>query len=231
MGSGGVPGVGGKKEDGPVGFGMGMMLFFTLAWITGVVLLAVGLSKDADAANYDPATDFTRVSGGCTISDVSHEARQLQDKNPYCVDVYTYTFTQGSDSTALTSEPDEQRRNGGSGSSKCDSDAQAPATHTGIDGTLPTAAVSCWTPASGKVAADLGTFYKCGPAESNAACVKLLDPATEYDDKVGKASLLKTLGSIFLGVGLPFCGISGMLTARCKKQRDQAKDDAAKAGP
>jgi hypothetical protein len=69
----------------------------------------------------------------------------------------------------------------------------------------------------------LGTFYKCGPAAANADCVKVLDPATEYDDKVGKANLFKTLGSIFLGVGLPFCGIAGMMTARCKKQRDEAK--------
>jgi hypothetical protein len=224
MGSGGVPGVGGKKEDGPVGFGMGMIVFFTLAWITGGILLIVGLSKEADAADYDPTTDFTSVEAGCTITAVAHEADQRQDKNPYCVDVYTYTFTAGTDSTtSLTSEPDEQRRNGGSGSSKCDSDAQVAATHTGTDGTLPTAAVACWTPASGKVAADLGTFYKCGPAAANADCVKVLDPATEYDDKVGKANLFKTLGSIFLGVGLPFCGIAGMMTARCKKQRDEAK--------
>lgn len=228
MGSGGVPGVGGKKEDGPVGCGMGMIVFFTLLWITGVVLLAVGLNKGADAADYDPETDWTSVDGGCTVTAVEHEADQRNDKNPYCVDVYTYTFTMGSDA-GLVSEPDEQRRNGGSGSSKCDSDPQAAATHTGTDGTLPTAAVPCWTPASGKVPADLGIFYKCGPAAANANCVKVLDPAVEYEDKIDKANLLRTLGSLFLGVGLPWCGIAGMMTARCKKKRDEAK--ASGEGP
>eukprot|EP00928_Gymnodinium_smaydae_P045186 TRINITY_DN30151_c0_g1_i1.p1 TRINITY_DN30151_c0_g1~~TRINITY_DN30151_c0_g1_i1.p1 ORF type:complete len:232 (+),score=42.05 TRINITY_DN30151_c0_g1_i1:122-817(+) len=229
MGSGGVPGVGadgGKK--GAVGFGMGMMVFFTLLWITGVVLLAVGLSNESYASEYDPATDWTSVAGGCRITSVSHVADQRTDKNPYCVDVYTYIFTKAADSTKLTSEPDEQRRNGGGGASRCDTDPQAPATHTGTDGTLPTAAVPCWSLASGKVAADLGTFYKCGPAATNADCVKILDPAKEHGDKIWHANLLKTLGSIFLGVGLPFCGIAGMLVARCKKK---PRDDVVADGP
>ena len=37
------------------------------------------------------------------------KAEQRQDKNPYCVDVYTYTFTH--DSATLASEPDEKQHN------------------------------------------------------------------------------------------------------------------------
>merc|ERR1711988_1077587 len=73
--------------------GLGVMCFFLLVWVTGVVLLSVGLNQKSSYAEYDPYVDFVPVNTGCRIISVSYKASQRQDNHPYCVDVYTYNFT------------------------------------------------------------------------------------------------------------------------------------------
>ena len=199
-----APGAGAEGGK-PWHAGMGIMVFFTLMWITGAVLLPIGLSNKSIAEAYDPATDFTAVQGGCQITSMTHTADQRQDKNPYCVDVYRYNFTIGSSGTLYQSAPDEQRHSSGT---RCADVTQLPALYSVGE------SIVCWELANGRTKSDVDSFYTCG----NSACVKALDPAVEYADALGSATLFITLGSIFLGVGLSACGIVGALVKRCRAQ-------------
>ena len=188
--------------------GMGIMVLFTLMWITGAVLLPTGLSKKSVVEAFDPATDFTVVLGGCQIDSVMHVAEQRQDRSPYCVDVYRYSFTIGISGTLYQSALHEQRRQRHSSGTNCADVMQLPALYSVGE------TIVCWEPASGKSKSDVDSLYKCG----NSACVKALDPAVEYADALGSATLFITLGSIFLGVGLSACGIVGAAVKRCPSE-------------
>ena len=63
--------------------------------------------------------------------------------------------------------------------------------------------VSCWAPASGHSYDVLASFYTCG----NTYCIKVLDPAAEFVNKQGDASLYITYGTVFLSTGLSLCCI------------------------
>jgi hypothetical protein len=86
-----VPGAG-AKGGRAWHTGMGIMVFWMTMWITGAALLPIGISQQSAASQYSPEVDFTTVSGGCKVLTVAHVADQRQDKNPFCVDVYTYTL-------------------------------------------------------------------------------------------------------------------------------------------
>ena len=142
---------------------MGTGIFFGLLTVAGLVFLPMGINQDAVAASYDPAVDFTSVPGGATIRAVAHKADSRSSKNgPFCVDVYTYTFSKTADlsSKNFTSAAIEMPQREGGG---CDASKQVPATFkAGQD-------VPCWQPTA--VASDstkdhpLATFYNCGNLE------------------------------------------------------------------
>merc|ERR1711968_312650 len=69
----------------------------------------------------------------------------------------------------------------------------------------------------GKSILDLALFYGCG----NAECIKVLDPAVEYDDRMADATLLIVLGAVFLGVSVPGCGAVGFVTYRSCRTREE----------
>lgn len=155
---------GGGKGKGWHALG-GMMVGAMLVWITGVVLLPIGLTQKATADSFDPTSDFTAVAGGCTIISVRWEADQRNDKTPFCVDEYVYKFvvdnsTVYNSTDVLTSGVDEVSRGRGT---KCDDSTAAPSTHAVPSNT------ACWTLASGKLKSDVDTFYKCG----NIQCTKV----------------------------------------------------------
>jgi len=207
-----VHGVGAKDGCGrPWHAGVGIMIFFTLLWIAGLVLLIVGLNEKAESNNYTPSEFFELTAsggGGCKVLSMVHRADQRQDKNPFCVDVYTYTFIKTSATGAnYTSGPDEQSRGKGT---RCSSSVAKP-------NSLKVGAVTdCWDLKASKTRTDAEGFYTCG----NAACVKVLSPTLWWEDKRDTADLLSSLGSVFLGVGLPACGILGFVVSRCRMQQD-----------
>jgi len=180
-----------KKQLGECrGTAFGIHVFFLIMWITGAVLLSIGITMKNEADRFDPNTDFDPIlSPKCVVTEVKHVAEQRQDKNPFCVDVYTYTFRMG-DKT-LTSGADEKERKKGTW---CESSFQIPTKIT------VGAETKCWQPIAGNAKAELASFYKCG----NAECIKILDPAEEYAIKYTRAKLFKGLGTAFLSVGLPF---------------------------
>jgi len=168
----------------------GIHVFFLLMWITGAVLLSIGITMKNEADRFDPDTDFAPIlSPKCVVTNVTHEAEQRQDKNPFCVDVYTYTFRMG-DKTFTSGADEKQRKKG----TWCESSFQIPTKLTvGTE-------TKCWQPIAGNDKAELASFYKCG----NGDCIKILDPAQEYAVKYTRAKLFKGLGTAFLSVGLPF---------------------------
>jgi hypothetical protein len=194
----------GAKDAKAWHVGAGVMCFFTLMWITGAILLAIGLTEELQNNKFDPSTDFIPVNGGCKVISVSHMADQRQDKNPYCVDVYTYKFTKLSTNVSYTSAPEEKQHAKGT---NCGSSQQLAASYA-VDQQLP-----CWELAAGKSKSDVDSFYGCG----NGDCIKILDPSKEHAGKASQATLFIALGSIFLGVGLPACGIIGLFVHRCRK--------------
>lgn len=178
-------------------------------WITGVVLLSVGLENKSAYDEYPPAAYFEFVKNGCKVLSRAHVASQRHDKNPYCVDVYTYNFTRGDSPSGpfYLSGPDENSRGKGT---HCDDSSQKPSS-------LPVSAVvSCWKPTPGKTRAVLDSFYKCG----NTACLKVLNPVTEYEDHMGNATLLLVLGAVFLAVGILAYASLGYLTWRCRTREE-----------
>merc|ERR1711988_916191 len=122
--------------------GLGVMCFFLLVWVTGVVLLSVGLNQKSSYAGYDPYVDFVPVNTGCRIVSVSYKASQRQDNHPYCVDVYTYNFTLADEPSGpfLLSGADEKSHQKGT---KCSKTSPLPASLTADT------VVSCWQPAAG----------------------------------------------------------------------------------
>jgi hypothetical protein len=204
MMNGGVAGVGAGKDAKAWHAGMGIMCFFTIMWIVGISLLAVGLTSQSATSEYDPATDFAEVPGGCKVLSVTHVAEQRQDNNPYCVDVYTYTFSKTTEpGTVHTSGADEQQHPKGT---RCENTTPLPALYAENDET------DCWEPAEGKTVADVEDFYQCG----NTLCLKLIDPADEHASQAATAQIFIMIGSILLGVGCPGCGITGYFTKKCK---------------
>jgi len=181
--------------------GLGVMCFFLLVWVTGVVLLSVGLNQKSSYAEYDPYVDFVPVNTGCRIVSVSYKASQRQDNHPYCVDVYTYNFTLADEPSGpfLLSGADEKSHQKGT---KCSKSSPLPASLTADT------VVSCWQPAAGVSVTHLESFYSCG----NAECIKVLDPSSEYDDKLSTATLLVVLGAIFLPLGVVACCVIGLFT-------------------
>merc|ERR1719198_745659 len=173
----------------------GISIFFLLMWITGAVLLSLGVAFEHEAQNFSPRDDFTPMQGKCVVTAVTHVADQRQDKNPYCVDVYTYSFRTPGDETNFTSGADEKQHDKGTW---CENSAQI------------TASVSV---------VELRTFYKCG----NAGCVKILDPTDEYATKKARARLFLVLGVSFLVVGLAMWCVLGCLIVRMKSKEDVAK--------
>lgn len=210
-GAGAGAGSGGK----PWHTGMGIMCFWMLMWITGVVLLPIGISSKSFLDGFDPSTDFSAVQGGCKIYSVMHVADQRQDRNPFCVDVYTYTFTAGSSSTIYTSAPEEIQHDKGT---QCNEVAQLPASYVAGE-----VLATCWKPASGKTKSDVDSFYGCG----NPQCIKVLNPAIEHERALGSANLFLTLAVLFLSLGLVGCGVTGILTYKCKTAEQQFSDSAA----
>jgi hypothetical protein len=178
---------------------MGICSFFLLLTIAGIVLLAVAVPQVNTAALRDSATDFESVISGCTILSVAYSTDQRTAKSPFCVDIYTYTFSITGDEANLTSGGEEHHR---SQSSQCDD----PLSGGGVRSAeyAAGATVPCWKPASGKDAVALASFYKCG----NPACVKLgeenaiLSPAAELARKAGGGQVLLILGAVFIAVGL-----------------------------
>ena len=83
-----VAGAGGK-EGKPWHPMMAAMGFFTVMWITGAVLLPIGIMQGAVVREFDPTTDFDAIKGGCAILNSTHIADQRHNQYPYCVDVYT----------------------------------------------------------------------------------------------------------------------------------------------
>merc|ERR1712023_470689 len=62
--------------------GLGVMCFFLLVWVTGVVLLSVGLNQKSSYAEYDPYVDFVPVNTGCRIVSVSYKAASAKTTTP-----------------------------------------------------------------------------------------------------------------------------------------------------
>lgn len=199
--------VGGGKGGKCYHFGMGLMVFWTLMWITGIVLLTIGLNNRAEVDSFNPSTDFSPITGGCTVITVKHSEDQRQDRNPYCVDVYLYTFN--SSLGVFLSAPEEISRGSGTW---CDDSNQVEAQLSEGE------EVDCWQPANGKAKSNLETFYSCG----NDPCIKVLDPQDEWNIANAFAIVFISLGSAFLGVGLPACGVAGWLSRKNYKQETSA---------
>jgi len=192
----------GAKDARPYHYAGGTAVFFFLMSVAGLVLLPVGTGKAKTNALYNPATDFTTIvhdaatGYGCKVTKVDHVADQRQNKDPYCVDVYTYTFSYLNAGGALTlynSSVEEHKR---SGPGKCTNinSNQVPPTHA--VGTTPT----CYAPAVLPVSRTLFDFYGCG----NEGCLKVVDPAIIWNAAKKTAKTFTTLGGVFAGVGLPF---------------------------
>jgi type IV secretory pathway TrbD component len=182
----------------------GISIFFLLMWVTGAVLLSVGVTMKRDVSHFDPLADFM-PNGKCVVTNVTHVAEQRHDKDPYCVDVYTYTFRSGD--AAYTSGADEKKHNKGT---KCESSRPLPATHE-VGQETP-----CWRPAVNDAVLELASFYKCG----NTRCIKILDPADEYNTKVARAALFFILGVAFLTVGLTmWCVLVALIVRAIQKER------------
>lgn len=197
---------------------LGISIFFLLMWIAGAVLLSFGVAFEHEARKFNPRTDFTPM-GKCTVISVKHVADQRQDNNPYCVDVYTYSFraAAGSD-TNLTSGADEKQHNKGT---HCESSPQIAASFAVHQET------ACWQPAANESVLKLGSFYKCG----NADCIKILDPNDEFETKKARARLFLVLGVAFLVVGLTMWCVLGCMILRMKKKEDVAKVGINEMGP
>ena len=146
----------------------GIGLLSGLLAVTGLAFLPMGVNENTVAARYDPAVDFTTVTGGATIWTAAHKADLRSSKNgAYCVDVYTYSFSKTADlSVSYTSaaiEMDQREGGGCDGASK-----QVPSTFKAGQN------VSCWQPTAiasvgikgyWNTLADVATFYNCGNPE------------------------------------------------------------------
>jgi len=193
----------GAKGARPYHYTGGIAVFFFLMSVAGLVLLPIGAGKAKTNALYNPATDFTTIvprsnGDGCRITKVHHVADQRQNKDPYCVDVYTYTFSYSTENaggflTLYNSSVEEHKR---SGPGKCTiaNSNQVPPTHA--VGTTPT----CYAPAVLPVSRTLFDFYGCG----NEGCLKVVDPAIIWNAAKKTAKTFTTLGGVFAGIGLPF---------------------------
>jgi hypothetical protein len=168
--------------------------------IAGIVILVAGTPQFQRAVPYDAGSDFASVEGGCTVTSVAYSTEERVDGvgNPYCTDIYTYTFSIGSGVANLTSGDEEHQR---APSSQCNDPISGGGVRTAEYAAG--ANVACWKP-SGKNAARLGIFYNCG----NPACIKLgstdaiLSPAAEHARKAGIGQVLVTVGAVFVGVGM-----------------------------
>ena len=198
-GSGMSAGAGGRGK--PWHYFAGISVFFLIMAIAGVVLLPIGTGKAKTNDSYDPALDFeaveydTTTGYGCTISSVEHVADQRQNQNPYCVDVYTYTFNYlaGSDDALIyTSGAEEHKR---TGPGKCDNDNSKLVVPTYVVGATPT----CYMPATSAlpISASFTLFYNCG----NDDCVKVENPSINWDSANQNADLFIILGGVFTAIG------------------------------
>lgn len=194
----------GAKGARPYHYAGGIAVFFFLLSVAGLVFLPIGSGKAKTNALYNPATDFTAIvprpsdGYGCRVTKVNHVADQRQNKDPYCVDVYVYTFsyftgTAGGSLTLYNSSVEEHKRSGPGKCTNANSN-QVPSTHA--VGSTPT----CYAPAVRPVSTTLFDFYGCG----NEGCLKVVDPAIIWNAAKKTAKTFITLGGVFAGVGLPF---------------------------
>ena len=156
----------GAKGARPYHYAGGIAVFFFLLSVAGLVFLPIGSGKAKTNALYNPATDFTAIvprpsdGYGCRVTKVNHVADQRQNKDPYCVDVYVYTFsyfngTAGGSPTLYNSSAEEHKRSGPGKCTNANSN-QVPSTHA--VGSTPT----CYAPAVRPVSTTLFDFYGCG---------------------------------------------------------------------
>jgi hypothetical protein len=181
----------GAGKDGPAApTGLGVCFFFFALWVAGVVFLVLGMQQQDLLTAHEPSKWFSTIDGNCKILTVTHMADQRQDRNPFCVDVYEYTFTKPGASTVYISGTEEHQRDKGT---KCDSSKQLPAVLKVDQDT------KCWQLKDGKTKAEAGKFWSCG----NADCIKVIDPQRMYDKMNAEGGVFMLLAYIFLGVGVP----------------------------
>jgi hypothetical protein len=177
-----------------------ILLTSVVLTIAGIVILVVGSPQFQKAGVYDAGSDFVSVEEGCTIASVAYSTEERVDGvgNPYCTDIYTYTFSIGAGAANFTSGHEEHQR---APSSQCND----PLSGGGVRNAEYAAGadVACWKP-SGNNAARLAIFYECG----NPACIKLgntgaiLSPAAVHARKAGTGQIMMTVGAVFAGVGM-----------------------------
>ena len=193
----------------------GISVFFVIMSIAGIVLLPIGVNKANTNSAYDPVLDFNTIpyenATGCTITSISHVAEQRQDKSPYCVDVYTYSFVYylgGNNFVTYTSGTEEHKR---TGPGKCDNSNSIMVASAYEVGATPT----CYKPTTAALPIDasFAMFYNCG----NDECMKVMNPSIAWDSANQNADLFLILGGVFTAVGLTGLILFGGLTIKYYK--------------
>ena len=171
-------------------------------WLSGIILLAIGVPTGIKVAKYDPETDFTSVEGGCKIVAVSYsieERDHTSSGSDYseCFDIYIYTFTKTGSNTTLISAAEEHGGRSHDSDYKCDApSSQIHPSEFAVGSTVP-----CWEPAPDKDISSLTSFYTCG----NEGCVKLggeLSPAHEYAKAAGESRVMIIVGAVLVATSL-----------------------------